>query len=312
MRRKRCCVGYWRMAELRHFLCLSDIPADALRVILDKAKDLKPRRLATHDSSHVSPLAGKTLAMIFEKPSTRTRVSFEVAMRELGGHPLVLNSADMQLGRGETVADTARVLSRYVHAIMLRCHRHADLEELARHASVPVINALSDQTHPCQVMADVMTFEERVGPIAGARIAWVGDWNNMARSWATAAERFGFRFVAACPEALAPRAGLPHVTLTHDPAEAVAGADAVVTDSWVSMGDTDVERRRSVLAPYQVNAALMEKAAKHAVFLHCLPAHRGEEVTDEVMDGPRSAVWDEAENRLHVQKAVLLWCLNML
>lgn len=313
------------MTPLKHFLCLSEIDATPLRVMLDRAREMKhARHVARRDAAHAlrqaQPLAGRTLAMIFEKPSTRTRVSFEVGMYELGGHALYLNSNDMQLGRGETVADTARVLSRYADAITLRCHAHETLTELAGAATVPVINALSNLTHPCQVMADILTFEEHRGPIAGTAIAWVGDGNNMAHAWMMAAAKFGFALRIACPAEFAPKAEAlararalgADITLTHDPREAVAGVHAVNADTWVSMGDTDAEARMKRLAPYQVNGALMALAAPDALFLHCLPAHRGEEVTVEVIDGPQSVVWDEAENRLHVQKAILLWCLNML
>ena len=294
----------------RHFLDLRDFDSAALRSMLDRAADLR--------ASHARPLAGKRLAMIFEKPSTRTRVSFEVAMRDLGGETIVLSSTDMQLGRGETLADTARVLSRYVDAIMLRTDRVAKLHELARHASVPVINGLTDTSHPCQLMADVMTFEQHRGPIAGQTVAWCGDGNNVARTWIEAAARFGFELALATPDALRPPAELvawaraegARITLTDDPVAVVAGARCVVTDAWVSMADVAGTSRHNLLAPYQVTAALMDRAAPDAVFMHCLPAHRGEEVTDEVIDGPRSVVWDEAENRLHAQKGVLAWALG--
>ncbi len=294
----------------RHFLDLDRIPAVELRAILDLAREFKRGR-----SSDV--MAGRALAMIFNKPSTRTRVSFEVAAQQLGGHAIALSPRDMQLGRGETIADTARVLSRYVHAILIRTDRHDKLLELAEHASVPVINGLTDSSHPCQVMADVLTFEEHRGPIAGRLVAWSGDANNVATSWMHAAARFGFIFHLACPEELAPdpevvaraRAEGARIEIFRDPAEAVRGADLVVTDTWVSMGDEDVERRHALLEPYRVDARLMRLAAPEALFMHCLPAHRGEEVTAEVIDGPQSVVFDEAENRLHVQKAILVWCL---
>ena len=269
-------------------------------------------------ASIVRPLAGKTLAMIFDKPSTRTRVSFDVAMRQLGGDTIVLTGHDMQLGRGETIADTARVLSRYVDAIMIRTLDSADLQELAQHATIPVINGLTKRSHPCQVLADVMTFEEHRGPIRGKRVAWTGDANNVLASWMHAAERFEFELRVATPAELAPKKSLikwiaasgAAIRVGHDPEEAVAGADCVVTDTWVSMGDKDGARRHNVLRPYQVNAALMAKAKPDAIFLHCLPAHRGDEVTDEVIDGPHSVVFDEAENRLHAQKGLLAWCLH--
>lgn len=302
----------------RSFLDLTETSAGDLRRILDIARDLKRDRAAMRRAPD-KPLAGKILAMIFERPSTRTRVSFDVAMRELGGETIMLTGAEMQLGRGETIADTARVLSRYVDGVMIRILSHADLIELARYAAVPVINGLTKHSHPCQVMADVMTFEEHRGPIAGRTVAWTGDSNNVLTSWAHAAQRFDFTLKIATPEALAPspalldwaRAHGARVSLMRDPAEAAAGADAVVTDCWVSMGDEDDDARRcALLSPYQVNARLMARANPGAIFMHCLPAHRGQEVTDEVMDGPQSVVFDEAENRLHVQKGVLAWCLG--
>ncbi len=294
----------------RHFLDLDRIPARELRAILDHARELKA-------GAPCRALAGKAIAMIFEKPSTRTRVSFEVAAQQLGGHGIVLHARDMQLGRGETIADTARVLSRYVQAIVIRTDRHDKLLELARHATVPVINGLTDRSHPCQVMADVLTFEEHRGSIQGRLVAWSGDANNVATSWMHAAQRFGFRFHLACPEQLAPDPELvarlrgegARIALFRDPEEAVRDADLVVTDTWVSMGDRDEVRRRALLEPYRVDARLMGRAAPHALFMHCLPAHRGEEVAEEVIDGPQSVVFDEAENRLHVQKAILAWCL---
>jgi ornithine carbamoyltransferase len=264
------------------------------------------------------PLAGRTLALLFEKPSTRTRVSFECAMRQLGGHVTVLTDRDMQLGRGETIADTARVLSRYVDAIMLRTDRVWKLAELAANATVPVINGLTEASHPCQLMADIMTFEEHRGLIAGQKIAWVGDGNNVARSWVHAAVRFGFSLrLAAPPACQIPAATLAwaraeggDVSLTQDPAEAVAGARAVITDCFVSMADDPGRNSHALLAPYRVTAQLMSHAAADALFMHCLPAHRGEEVEAEVIDGPWSVVFDEAENRLHAQKAILLWALD--
>jgi ornithine carbamoyltransferase len=264
------------------------------------------------------PLAGKTLAMIFDKPSTRTRVSFDIAMRQLGGEAILLTGQEMQLGRGETIADTARVLSRYVDAIMIRTLDHGTLAELARYATVPVINGLTKRQHPCQVMADVMTFEELKGPIKGRTIAWIGDANNVATSWVHAAARFGCKLKVAAPKAFAPAPGLlawakgegAEIEVGEDPREATRGADCVVTDVWVSMGYGDEKKRNEALRPFQVDGALMALAAKDAIFMHCLPAHRGDEVTAEVIDGPQSAVWDEAENRLHVQKAILAWCLS--
>lgn len=300
----------------RHFLDLADFSGDELRRILDLAKTLKAQRVEGVEPTD-RPLAGKYLGMIFDKPSTRTRVSFDVAMRDLGGQTIVLSGKEMQIGRGETIADTARVLSRFVDAIMIRILSHQDLLELARYSSVPVINGLTRVSHPCQLMADILTFEEHRGPIAGRSIAWIGDANNVLASWVHAAARFGFSINAATPEALAPEESLVawardnnvNFNVTRDPRAAVRGADVVVTDCWVSMGDKDEAFRRQTLAPYQVDEALMNEAAKDALFMHCLPAHRGEEVTDAVIDGPRSVVFDEAENRLHAQKGVLAWCL---
>jgi ornithine carbamoyltransferase len=282
-----------------------------LRGILDRAGELKT-------NGRDAQLAGKTLAMIFDKPSTRTRVSFEVAIKALGGDAVVLNSKDMQLGRGETIADTARVLSRYVDAIMIRTDRHSKLLELAAAATVPVINGLTDSSHPCQIMADVMTFEEHRGPIRDRTLAWVGDGNNVASSWVHAAQRFDFQLRIACPPELPPAPEVlawaaerqARVQVVEDPHTAVAGADAVLTDVWVSMGDHDPERRRRLLAPYRVDTALMSGAEPKGLFMHCLPAHRGEEVTTDVIDGPRSVVFDQAENRLHAQKGILAWCLG--
>ncbi len=307
-------------SPVKHFLDLSDIPALELRRILDAGAAIKSVRRKGVNAAD-SPLDGKVLAMIFDQPSTRTRVSFEVGMRELGGETIMLTGAEMQLGRGETIADTARVLSRYVDAIMIRILDHQDMVELAAHASVPVINGLTKRTHPCQVMADVMTFEEHRGPIKGRTVAWTGDANNVLASWIHAAQRFDFTIRVATPPELAPPASLiawakangARLELTTDPFAAVDGADAVISDCWVSMGDeTEARSRHNLLAPYQVNARLMGAAAKDAIFMHCLPAHRGEEVTDEVIDGPQSVVFDEAENRLHAQKGVIAWCLGAL
>jgi ornithine carbamoyltransferase len=299
---------------VRHFLDIAELDASTLRHILDQASSLK----ALGPKDRQPRLAGKTLAMIFDKPSTRTRVSFEVAIKALGGDAVVLNSKDMQLGRGETIADTARVLSRYVDAIMIRTDLHSKLLEMAEAATVPVINGLTDYSHPCQIMADVMTFEEQRGPIRDRTLAWVGDGNNVANSLVHAAQRFDFKLRLACPEGLAPAAQVlawaterqAGVQLFEDPREAVAGADAVLTDVWVSMGDRDFERRRRLLAPYQVDTALMEAAEPETLFMHCLPAHRGEEVAAEVIDGAQSVVFDQAENRLHAQKGILTWCLG--
>ena len=301
----------------RHFLDLDVIPAGELRGIVDAAIAIKSRRRVDGKAGQPHPLAGRTLAMIFDQPSTRTRVSFEVGMRELGGDVVMLTGAEMQLGRGESIADTARVLSRYVDCIMIRTLERSLVEELAAHATVPVINGLTKASHPCQVMADVMTFEEHRGAIAGRVVAWSGDSNNVMVSWAHAAQRFGFEMRIASPAELAPQPPLldwarrngARLTVTRDPYEAVRGADVVVSDCWVSMGDDD-GNRHNLLAPYQVNARLMAAADPKALFMHCLPAHRGEEVTDEVIDGPQSVVFDEAENRLHAQKGILAWCLG--
>ena len=303
----------------RHFLDLDAIPADALRAILDGAVAIKDRRRA-EGAAQPKPLAGRTLAMIFDQPSTRTRVSFEVGMRELGGECVMLTGAEMQLGRGETIADTAKVLSRYVDAIMIRTLESDLVEELARHATIPVINGLTKASHPCQVMADVMTYEEHRGSIAGRVVAWSGDSNNVMTSWVHAAQRFGFEMRVASPAELAPAPPLldwarrhgTKLLVTQDPHEAARGADVVVSDCWVSMGDDENTNRHNLLAPYQVNARLMAEADPKALFMHCLPAHRGEEVTDEVIDGPQSVVFDEAENRLHAQKGILAWCLGAL
>ena len=297
----------------RHFLDLIDVPPQELRGMIEASRAMKARR-----ERGARPLEGHTLAMVFDKPSTRTRVSFDVAMRQLGGAAILLTGQEMQLGRGETIADTARVLSRYVDIIVIRTLDHDTLTELARHATVPVINGLTRRSHPCQVLADVMTFEEHRGPIRGKTVAWTGDANNVLASWMHAAERFDFRLQVATPPELAPKKWLldwvkssaAAIHIGTDPEEAVKGSDCVVTDTWVSMGDKDDQRRHNLLKRYQVNARLMARANPGAVFMHCLPAHRGNEVTDEVIDGPQSVVFDEAENRLHAQKGILAWCLN--
>ena len=299
----------------RHFIDLSATPADELRSMLDNARAMKQ---ALKAGKPEKPLAGKVLAMIFEKPSTRTRVSFDVGMRQLGGETIMLTGTEMQLGRSETISDTAKVLSRYVDAIMIRTTEHERMLELAAAATVPVINALTNDTHPCQIMADIMTFEEHRGAVAGKRFAWTGDGNNVLHSLVEAAARFSFEIAIAVPAGSEPdmkyiewaRANGGKVQLASTPEEAVAGADCVVTDTWVSMGFEDKARGNNVFMPYQVNADLMRHAKPDALFMHCLPAHRGEEVTDEVIDGPNSVVFDEAENRLHAQKAVLTWCLE--
>jgi len=300
----------------RHFIDLKDFDRATLRRILDLAHDLK-KRLAAGERPAL--LADRVLAMIFERQSTRTRVSFDVGMRQLGGETLMLTGAEMQLSREETIADTARVMSRYVDAIMIRILSHDDLMELAGAATVPVINGLTRVSHPCQVMADILTYEEHRGPVEDITVAWVGDSNNVLASWVHAANVFGHRLNIAVPEAYKPDQGLladiraagSNVDLGNDPQAAVDGADLVITDTWVSMGDTDAKERRRILAPYRVDTRLMERAAPRALFMHCLPAHRGDEVTDEVIDGSQSVVFDEAENRLHVQKAILAWVFGI-
>jgi ornithine carbamoyltransferase len=302
------------MTGPRHFLDLDELDTGTLRSILDLAGELK----TNGNGSDRSRLVGKAVALIFDKPSTRTRVSFEVAVKALGGDAVVLNTKEMQLGRGETIADTARVLSRYVDAIMIRTDLHAKLLELAEAATVPVINGLTDRSHPCQIMADVMTFEAHRGPIRDHTLAWTGDGNNVATSWIHAAQRFDFKLRLACPPELAPDSEVlawaaerqARVQLFDQPREAVAGADAVMTDVWVSMGDGEPDRRRRLLTDYRVDEALMAAAEPDALFMHCLPAHRGEEVSAGVIDGLRSVVFDQAENRLHAQKGILAWCLS--
>ncbi|MFN7174184.1 MAG: ornithine carbamoyltransferase [Thermaurantiacus tibetensis] len=308
---------------MRHFLTLADAGPAALRRILDCAHALKAARAgrpkgAADDGAR---LAGRVLAAIFERPSTRTRLSFDIAMRQLGGGTITLAAGDLQLGRGETIHDTARVMSRMVDAVVIRARAHADLEAFAAAADVPVINGLTERAHPCQAVADLMTVEERLGrPVAGTRWAWLGDGNNVARSLIEAAGLMGFALRVATPPAYAPDAGVvaaarargAAVETMDDPLRAVAGADVVATDTWVSMGDEDAAARRRAMEPFQVNPMLMAAARPGAIFLHCLPAHRGEEVTDSVIDGPQSAVWDEAENRVHAQKAILLWLFGHL
>ena len=299
----------------KHFLDLDRLDTAELRWMLDVAGQMKRGEAG---NGQAKPLAGRTLAMIFEKPSTRTRVSFEVAAAQLGGQAVVLEPSGTQLGRGETVADTARVLSRYVDAIMIRTTKDEILLELADHATAPVINGLTDVTHPCQLMADVMTFEEHLGSIDGKVVAWCGDGNNMAVSWIHAAVRFNFELRLACPEPLRPpqavldwaAAAGGKIVVSTDVETVARDADAVVTDTWVSMGDDDGESRHNLLRSYQVDERVMALARPNAIFMHCLPAHRGNEVTDAVIDGPQSVVWDEAENRLHAQKGILAWCLS--
>ena len=300
---------------VRHFTDLSAISAQDLRFMMDDAKRLKGLQKSGKPDR---PFEGKVLAMIFDKPSTRTRVSFDVGMRQLGGETIMLTGSEMQLGRSESIADTAKVLSRYVDIIMIRTTDHARMLELAEHATVPVINGLTDDTHPCQIMADIMTYEEHRGPVKGKTFAWTGDGNNVLHSLAEGAARFGFNLNIAVPEGSEPqerylqwaRKNGAAINVGTDPVKAVTGVDCVVTDCWVSMGQESKARGHNVFLPYQVNDELMRHAAKDALFMHCLPAHRGEEVTDSVIDGPQSVVFDEAENRLHAQKAVLAWCLE--
>ena len=300
---------------VRHFLDLADIDAGTLRSIVDESRRLKADRRAVRVEK---PLAGKVLAMIFDRPSTRTRVSFDVAMRELGGETIMLTGEEMQRRRGETISDTAKVLSRYVDIIMIRTLDHEAVVELAEAATIPVINGLTRHSHPCQIMADVMTFEEHKGPIGGRTVTWLGDGNNVLASWVHAAAKFRFTMRVASPPELAPPPELidwasrngADVELTSDPEAAARAADCLVTDTWVSMGDDEGERRQNLLQPYQVNQRLMALAKPDAIFMHCLPAHRGEEVTAEVIDGPQSVVFDEAENRLHAQKGILAWCFG--
>ena len=307
---------------MRHFLDLHKTDAADLRLMIDSAHAMKAAR---HDRPKGAldddlPLAGRMVALIFEKPSTRTRVSFDVGVRQMGGQTMVLSGKEMQLGHGETIADTARVLSRYVDLIMIRTFEEATLLEMAEHATVPVINGLTNRTHPCQIMADVMTYEEHRGPIAGRKVVWAGDGNNVCASFLHAAGQFGFDMTFTGPEPLDPeqsfidfaRARGSNIRIERDPALAVVGADLVVTDTWVSMHDPESakERRHNQLRGYQVNEALMAKAKPDALFMHCLPAHRNDEATSAVMDGPHSVVFDEAENRLHAQKAILRWSLG--
>jgi ornithine carbamoyltransferase len=304
----------------RHFLDIDCIESGTLRRILDMAHAMKKAGKRVPAKLRPPGIEHAVLMLIFEKPSTRTRVSFDVAMRQLGGQSLPLNQADLQVGRGEPISDTAKVVSRYVDAIMIRANKHQTLTEFADHATVPVINGLTDRTHPCQIVADIMTFEEAKGPIEGRRIAWTGDGNNVAASWIQAAARLKFKLALACPPQLNPenkvldwakREGAD-IFLTDDPSEAIDGADCVVTDTWISMGQqSDTVRRKQLLAPYAVDQELMQKAAPKAIFMHCLPAYRGHEVSAAVIDGPQSVVWDEAENRLHAQKAILAWCLGV-
>ena len=300
---------------MKHFLDIHQTDPADLRSIIDNAATMKSSRLGRPRGApdDEQPLKDHMVALIFEKPSTRTRVSFDVGVRQMGGQTMVLSGADMQLGHGETIADTARVLSRYVDLIMIRTFEEATLLEMAEYASVPVINGLTNRTHPCQIMADIMTFEEHSGPIKGNKVVWSGDGNNVFASFAHAAKAFDFELVFTGPQTLDPEAALNGLyTTERDPNKAVEGADLVVTDTWVSMHDPQSarERRHNQLRGYQVNDALMAKAKPDALFMHCLPAHRDDEVTSSVMDGPSSVIFDEAENRLHAQKSVMRWCLG--
>ncbi|MEM7438169.1 MAG: ornithine carbamoyltransferase [Pseudomonadota bacterium] len=308
---------------MNHFLDIHKTEKEHLRGMLDQAQAMKLARAGRPKGTadDAQPLAGRMVALIFEKPSTRTRISFDMGVRQMGGQSMILSGTEMQLGHGETIADTARVMSRYVDAIMIRTFNESILLELAEHADVPVINGLTDRTHPCQIMADVMTFEEHRGPIKGKKVVWTGDGNNVCASFLHAAGQFGFDFVFTGPEQLDPeqvfvnaaRAEGVQVDIVRDAYKAVEGADLVVADTWVSMHDdqSNRQRRHNMLRPYQVNANLMSHAKDDALFMHCLPAHREEEATSEVMDGPHSVIFDEAENRLHVQKAIMRWCMGV-
>jgi ornithine carbamoyltransferase len=303
------------MSNLRHFLDIGQLDLSVLSDIMDRSVAMKT---ALKAGELDYPMEGRTLVMIFEKPSTRTRVSFQVGFQQMGGMTVVMGDQESQLGRGETLADTARVLSRYADAIMIRTDDPRKLKDLADYASVPVINGLTDDSHPCQIMADIMTYEEHRGPLAGKIVAWIGDGNNVTTSWIHAAVKFGFTLKIACPDSLQPDVGViawaqekgGDILLANSAQEAVDGANLVTTDTWVSMGDKDAERRMQVLLPFRVDVALMSLASPDALFMHCLPAHRGDEVTDEVIDGVQSVIWDEAENRLHAQKGILSWCLQ--
>jgi len=306
----------------RHFVDLWRLEAADLRAILDDARARKAARKGWPQGKvdADAPARDRTLAMIFEKNSTRTRFSFDAAMRQLGGDVIISTATDMQLGRGESIEDTAKVLSRMVDAIMIRANSHEDVERLAAASTIPVINGLTDRSHPCQIIADLLTFEEHRGPVTGRTFAWVGDGNNVCASFIHVAPKLGFKLNIACPQVyhpdladLARAADLQgQVSVSEDPRQAVRGADCVLTDTWVSMGDTDKDERLAALGPFQVDRGLMDIAASDGVFLHCLPAHRGEEVSAEVMDGPQSLVWDEAENRIHAQKAILAWCFRQI
>ncbi|QDY69825.1 ornithine carbamoyltransferase [Qingshengfaniella alkalisoli] len=308
---------------MNHFLDIHTTDPSALRSMIDQARHMKDARdtFSRGQPDNEQPLKNKMVALIFEKPSTRTRVSFDVGAMQMGAQTMVLSGSEMQLGHGETVADTARVLSRYVDLIMIRTFEEATLHEMAEYATVPVINGLTNRTHPCQIMADILTYEEHRGAIAGKKVMWAGDGNNVCASFLHAAGQFGFDLTFSGPDILDPepefvdwaRDNGAAVAIERDPAKAAQKADLIVTDTWVSMHDAQStrERRHNLLRPYQVNGELMAQANEDALFMHCLPAHRGEEVTNEVMDGPQSVIFDEAENRLHAQKAVMRWCLGV-
>lgn len=306
---------------IRHFVDLFDHSSDTLKAILKESKTRKDNRLVSGGkvlSDSDKPLEGKIIGLIFTKPSTRTRISFEVGMRQLGGDTIMLTGAEMQLGRGETIADTAKVLSRFVDGVMIRTYSHDDVCELAEHSDIPIINGLTDLTHPCQIMADIMTFQEKRGDITGKKVAWIGDGNNVCHSWIEAAIKLNFTLHIACPDQLKPKPQFlqkaidsnADVVVSSNVQSATEGANIVTTDTWVSMGDEDLMRRHKLLKPFQVTKEIMNLASKDALFMHCLPAHREEEVTSEVFDSEQSVVFDEAENRLHAQKGILLWCLK--
>lgn len=299
----------------RHFLDINDVSANDLRTILDNAKRIKSLTLK---GTPYAPLAGKHLAMVFEKPSTRTRVSFEVGINQLGGQAIIMDSSNSQIGRGEPIPDTAGVLSRYVDIIMIRCFEHQTLLDMSKSATVPVVNGLTNFSHPCQIMADILTIEEHKGSIESQTVAWLGDGNNMVHSWVHAAITLGFTLNIATPKEFEPvkdvrelASSHANISFSHDISDAVEGADVVTTDCWVSMGDKDADVRKKLLKPFQVDANVMNRAKDGAIFMHCLPAHRGEEVTEDVIDGSQSVIFDEAENRLHAQKAIMLWCLDI-
>ena len=299
---------------MRNLLDINDLDNGIPRKLLDTAKFYKNKGRGLVEGA---PLLGRTLAMIFEKPSTRTRISFEVAMTELGGSAIYLDAKTMQMGRGETIADTARVLGRYLDGIMIRALKHETLLQMATHSNIPVINGLTNLSHPCQIFADIMTFEEKLGEIENKTVAWIGDGNNMANSWIHAAKVFNFKLRLACPKSRMPYEGVikwakdnnANIEITDDPRKASKNANAILTDTWISMGEEDIDNPEIIFNKFQVNEDLFKEANENAIFMHCLPAHRGQEVTKEIIDGPRSVVWDEAENRLHIQKAILSWAL---